>query len=382
MTRTPLLIVGDGPAEPTGLGRIARDLVSQILQHDLPFDVVQVGGHAIPVWTHWRHVPLDRGEDWGAAQVEQIYRSIWGDQPGVLFVVWDPSRLWAFTQIDLPVQRWGYCAIDGENLAGGVGGPARAAVEQCDRVLAYNRYGAGVISRTLGRPVSWLPHGISAQTYAAEYHPGIAKELLGPHAIGRTILGSVMTNQARKDHGLLFQATKILIDRGWPLHLWLHTDVLVKDWSIQQLTEDCGLAKRVTITGLQPLPDQSLAALYQASQVVALPTLGEGFGYPIVEALASGTPVVHSRCAGGEGYVPRVEWKVPVRDWHLESCYNIKRPIMHAEDWANAIERALRWRQQEDPRVVRAYCQGAVQHLDWGALWGRWQAWFKQGVGA
>src|SRR5690348_14165569 len=57
MSKIPFLLLGDGPAEPTGLGRIARDLASQILTSDLPLDLVQVGGSQPPVWTQWRHVP-------------------------------------------------------------------------------------------------------------------------------------------------------------------------------------------------------------------------------------------------------------------------------------------------------------------------------------
>jgi glycosyltransferase involved in cell wall biosynthesis len=158
--------------------------------------------------------------------------------------------------------------------------------------------------------------------------------------------------------------------------------VLVKDWAIVQLVEDFGLGKRVTVTGVggEVLSDQELAAMYQACQVTLLPSLGEGFGFTLIESLASGVPVVHSQWAGGETYVPKLEWKVPVRERRIESVYAIVRPVMRAEDWANATERALRWRQQENPQVVREYLQGSVAHLDWQALWGRWSSWFKQGL--
>ena len=377
MATIPFLLLGDGPAEPTGLGRIARDLAGQIVTSDLPFDLVQVGGQVPPVWSAWRHVPLDRAEDWGAAHVHGIYRSIWGTQPGVLFAVWDPARLYAYTQIDLPVQKWCYVAIDGANLHGQISGPARVAVEQFDRVLAYGRYGAEVLQRTLTRPIQWLPHGIS-QIPVVDNQAWVA-EVLGPFALGKIVIGCVMANQPRKDFGLLFQMIRLLRQRGWPVYLWLHTDVLVKDWAVQQLVEDCQLRRLVTVT-TEALSDMQLAALYRACTVTVLPSLGEGFGYPIVESLAAGVPVVHSRCAGGETLVPRTEWKVPVRETRLESVYAIARPVMRAEDWANAVERVLRWRQEESAVVVQEYCRGAVAHLNWSVLWGRWQAWFRQGV--
>jgi glycosyltransferase involved in cell wall biosynthesis len=46
---------------------------------------------------------------------------------------------------------------------------------------------------------------------------------------------------------------------------------------------------------LGELPDEELARLYRGAAAVAYPSLYEGFGIPIVEAMASGAPVVTSR---------------------------------------------------------------------------------------
>jgi alpha-1,3-rhamnosyl/mannosyltransferase len=56
----------------------------------------------------------------------------------------------------------------------------------------------------------------------------------------------------------------------------------------------------VEMTGY--LDDEDLAAAYRGAAVVAYPSALEGFGFPIVEAFASGTPVV----AGRAGSIPEV----------------------------------------------------------------------------
>lgn len=53
------------------------------------------------------------------------------------------------------------------------------------------------------------------------------------------------------------------------------------------------LPAHVTLVG--PVGDDELAALYRGARCLAYPSLYEGFGIPIVEAMACGTPVVTSR---------------------------------------------------------------------------------------
>lgn len=53
-----------------------------------------------------------------------------------------------------------------------------------------------------------------------------------------------------------------------------------------------GLEKTVRLTGYVNGPD--MRALYGASRMLAFPSLYEGFGFPVLEAMAAGTPVLSS----------------------------------------------------------------------------------------
>jgi glycosyltransferase involved in cell wall biosynthesis len=385
VTGLPFLIVSDGPNESSGLGRIARDLGALIMESDLLVDLVSIGGPALPYWRHWPHIPMgevERAGDWGRSFVEAVWRDRWGDTPGICWVIWDPGRLAAYDGITLPVQLWSYPAIDADNVCGAVGGPAGAAIAHADRVIAYGRWASTILKRGRPGPVPYLPHGLTLSAYAppSEAEQAWVTAQLGPQVRAQDqVIGCVATNQPRKDLGLYFRSLQALRERGHKVYGWLHTDTLTKAWSVVQLVEDCGLAKRVTVS-TREYSDRELAILYQRCSVTIAPGLGEGFGYPIVESLASGVPVVHGDFGGGRELVPKTEWRFPVREVRLEGIYAQRRPVFRAEDVANAIERIWQWRDQIGEADAAGYCRGAVAHLDWASLWPRWRAWIRHGV--
>ncbi len=59
------------------------------------------------------------------------------------------------------------------------------------------------------------------------------------------------------------------------------------------LVRSLSLTDRVTVLGY--VTDAELGALYRAASVLAMPSLFEGFGLPVVEALGLGVPVVSTR---------------------------------------------------------------------------------------
>jgi len=59
----------------------------------------------------------------------------------------------------------------------------------------------------------------------------------------------------------------------------------------------CGVGNRVVFTGL--FAENEKADLYNLADVYVMPSRGEGFGFVLLEALASGVPVIGSRHDGG-----------------------------------------------------------------------------------
>ncbi len=67
-----------------------------------------------------------------------------------------------------------------------------------------------------------------------------------------------------------------------------------KATGVAGLVRELGLSDRVTSLGY--VSDSELGALYARAAVLAMPSLFEGFGLPVVEALGFGVPVVSTRC--------------------------------------------------------------------------------------
>jgi glycosyltransferase involved in cell wall biosynthesis len=58
------------------------------------------------------------------------------------------------------------------------------------------------------------------------------------------------------------------------------------------LRDVLGLSDHVTLTGF--VPDRDLSILYNAAALLVQPSLDEGFGLPVIEAMACGVPVAVS----------------------------------------------------------------------------------------
>lgn len=66
--------------------------------------------------------------------------------------------------------------------------------------------------------------------------------------------------------------------------------------TVRQLVRDTGLTDHVTFTGF--VPDEELPALYALADVFVMPSVEEGFGMTVTEAMAAATPVVGTRVGG------------------------------------------------------------------------------------
>ncbi|MCE2490620.1 MAG: glycosyltransferase family 4 protein [Anaerolineae bacterium] len=103
---------------------------------------------------------------------------------------------------------------------------------------------------------------------------------------------SLGTLQPRKNHGRLVEALCRMVQEGLDLHLVIAGGAGWLSEPFYRQLKESGIQDRVHLIGF--VDDEDLPALYSAAEVFAFPSLYEGFGLPVLEAMACGTPVVTS----------------------------------------------------------------------------------------
>jgi alpha-1,3-rhamnosyl/mannosyltransferase len=169
------------------------------------------------------------------------------------------------------------------------------ALRRANHIIAVSQFVAGEITNYLDFPserISVVPNGVSAS-----YHPCPAEMLrskLSEYTLepGRYAL-CVSTIEPRKNITILLEAYARLpssLRQRYPLVLCGD-----KGWRSEVTHDAIDRAQRAGwLIYLGFTPEGDLPLLYAGARLFAFPSLHEGFGLPVLEAMACGIPVVAS----------------------------------------------------------------------------------------
>lgn len=120
------------------------------------------------------------------------------------------------------------------------------------------------------------------------------REVLRRYGINQPYVLHAGRVEFRKNLVRLVQAYRLLTARRKDLsfQLVLCGRLSPSGDEVLRLSDEPTLQGKVILTG--PVPDRDLAILYRGADCFAIPSLYEGFGLPLVEAMASGVPVMSS----------------------------------------------------------------------------------------
>lgn len=190
-------------------------------------------------------------------------------------------------------------------LETGLGAKQRQQLYTSERQALSAAHAVVVTSATTARALA--DYGVAA-TRIHVVEPGTARAPLAVGTAGTTAdealsLLCVATITARKGHRLLIEALAGLQDRRWMLHC---VGSVARDAETSATLRDAiahhGLAHRVLLHG--ELAADALEAAYSRADVFVLPSLYEGYGMALAEAIAHGLPIVSTSAGAIPDTVP------------------------------------------------------------------------------
>jgi len=311
------------PAMPTGYGTQSAQVLRRLKKRGHPTSVHANYGHMNDVgkWNGIRVFPM--GYDaWSQDLVVKHYESVQAesDSPLVFATLCDVWVLANPRLLDIE-HVWSWAPIDHAGV------PPK--VEQWlrnDNVtpIAMSKHGAQALDDR-GIDHVYIPHALEKhwQPMRSEFDPWPGRFVVTIPNANKGVLPS------RKAWGENLLAFGVFAKSRPDALLYLHTEATA-------ISQGIDLPSLIRAAGISPdqvvfvdqyeyrmgVSDQVMAAIYSRSDVLLSATAGEGFGLPVLEAQACGTPVIVSNFSAqpelvGDGWVVEVQpqWNPTQNGW-------------------------------------------------------------------
>jgi glycosyltransferase involved in cell wall biosynthesis len=196
---------------------------------------------------------------------------------------------------------------------------AREATARADAIIAVSEFTKSQVIALLGVD----PHKVRV------VHHGV-RALVLPPAPREKIILSVGAIQKRKNTARLVEAFES-VDTAWLLVLAGSKGFGFEE--IRSRIESSSARDRITVTGYLSATD--LAGWYSRASVFAFPSLDEGFGMPVLEAMAAGIPVVTSNRSALPEVAGDAAMLIDPED--TSALANALCKLSKNEDWRNEL---------------------------------------------
>ena len=174
----------------------------------------------------------------------------------------------------------------------------RIASARASRIIVPSHYTRDNLVERLGagpEKISVIPCAVG-EAFRPQPHEEAAEVVRARHGISAPYMLFVGSAAPHKNLTTLLKAYQLLCSR----HRNMPNLVLVlphKSRASQCSVELLCLLATPGVRRLYSVSDESLASLYAAASITVMPSYEEGFGLPVIESMACGTPVACSRTA-------------------------------------------------------------------------------------
>lgn len=214
--------------------------------------------------------------------------------PGYFLPLWPGPKVVSFHDANMFLQfkrRW----VPGSRLdTASLGAQAALSSRLARQIVTLTHSAAADIARVFRLPASRISvvyPGIDETFFDIPTPGGEPQDRYG---LDRYIL-SVGEITPQKNLEGLIRAFEMLDTRDVTLALAGRSHGSYREARLEPLVRELGLGERVQFLGVTP--QRTLPSLYAGAAAFALPSFSEGFGLPVIEAMAAGTPVAASNCS-------------------------------------------------------------------------------------
>lgn len=174
----------------------------------------------------------------------------------------------------------------------------------CDQILrfmdvpvAMAKFGQRQCKKKYNLDTEYIPHGIEPDNYypLPEKERQELKKKWGFE--NKFVIGTVARNQGRKMLDRTFKAFALFSQKNPDAILFLHTDPddAAQVFHTGEMVQRYNLNNKIVFSGTRYYKGfdyKKMNEIYNLMDVFLLTTSGEGFGIPIIEAMACGVPVI------------------------------------------------------------------------------------------
>ena len=251
-----------------------------------------------------------------------------------------------------------------------------------DYPVAYSKFGWRELEK-VGVQAFYVPHAIDTELFAWKDNRQQARQYLGfpPDAFVITTVAANKGFPPRKSWPELLAGFAQFQQNHSDALLYCHTSKKPRGSGgagiyFEPLIAELGIPKSSIAFPDQGalavgVADSDIAAIYQASDVMLLPSRGEGFGLPVIESQACGCPVIVQNCSSMPELVTSGVVIEPLqRQWIPQLGYWWAIPGV--ERIVGALEEVYSW-DEEKREVGREKGIAFVrENYDWAVVWERY----------
>jgi len=309
-----------------------------------------------------------------------------------------------------------YCPIDGHPSPS----KWKATFEAADILVAYGKYGMETMRhRAPSANLKYIYHGVDSKAFhpTSQQEKNESRKTIMGVSPDKKVIGIVARNQPRKAFDKLFEAYFYILNGLYirckdcnkitvfpfdlvkreavrttkckhcmgtnfsnaeprdDVRLYVHGAIQDCGWDLVDLQNDYNLSGKVLVNPSLKIgvgvSEHTLNGIYNAFDVFTLPTRGEGFGLPILEAMSAGVPVVVTDYSAHPEWCNDAGILVPPVVLEAEPLTNIRRAVIDIDLYVTGLLDML------DNDAMRKSCGEAgrakAEEMDWEIICKQWE---------